>query len=144
MTVPPSQRGGHQCCYWCLNQFNFLCKGSKLGEGTWSAQEQFSVTHDQMSPGWVGMCVWLLLAQLTQATSNRDGRCDTTITVPPIPILPHEVSYLVPRKSNTILNSCYVFWCTWNIWNICAVRGCFPRLQLDVTSNPRMWTWFWL
>jgi len=33
-----------------------------------------------MSPVWVGMCVWLLLAQFTQATSIRDGWYDTTIT----------------------------------------------------------------
>ena len=41
------------------------------------------------------------------------------LSIPPIPILPHD---WVPCNSDTILRSRDVFWGAWNIWSICAIR----------------------
>ena len=46
------------------------------------------------------------------------------LAIPPIPILPHAVPILGSLQATLIRHLAHVmyFWCTWNMWNICAIR----------------------
>ena len=43
--------------------------------------------------------------------------------------------YLVPCNSDMILSSSDVVWCTWNMWNICAVREVVSKAGEVVTAR---------
>jgi len=43
--------------------------------------------------------------------------------------------YLIPYNSGMILSSRDVFWCTWNMWNICAVREVVFQVWWSVAAR---------